>query len=305
MTVTSADDRINIRLRTLIDLATPATALNLDPGRVRAVGDGNYLSPFKGRGMAFAESRPYQPGDDVRRMDWRVTARTGKPYSKVFREERERPLFISVDYGPTMVFATRGVFKTVQAARLAGLLAWSAHQQGDRIGGQLFSERGCQELPPRNGRSGLLRFFNALVQPDYAVANAAGLQQALQRLQHHAHPGSRVYIISDFRGLSAAAELSLSLLARHCDIMLIQVYDPIEARLPDQGHYRVTDRLRDLVIDAGDSARWRQYRQQFQQRQQRIAELSRKLGMHWRACSTLDAPLSVLLSRRQRPAGGV
>jgi Uncharacterized conserved protein (some members contain a von Willebrand factor type A (vWA) domain) len=82
----------------------------------------------------------------VRRIDWRVTARTDKPHSKIFKEERERPMFIAVDYRATMAFATRGVFKSVQAARLAGLLAWAALKQGDRIGGQIFSDAGCQEL---------------------------------------------------------------------------------------------------------------------------------------------------------------
>ena len=93
----------------------------------------------------------YQPGDDVRRIDWRVTARTDKPHSKIFREERERPLFISVDYRSSMTFATRGVFKSVQAARLAGLLAWAALRRGDRIGGQIFADSGCQELKPVAG----------------------------------------------------------------------------------------------------------------------------------------------------------
>lgn len=300
---TTADDRVKVKLNTLIELGKPAMALSLKPGAVRAAGEGNYLSPFKGRGMAFAESRLYQPGDDVRRMDWRVTARTGKPHSKIFREERERPLFISVDFSATMAFATRGVFKTVQAAKLAGLLAWAAHQRGDRIGGQLFSERGCQELKPQNGRAALLRFFNAMVKPDYGTTGRAGLEQALQRLQHHAHPGSRVYLISDFRSLTGPAELHLSLLSRHCDVMLIQVYDPLEAQLPKQGRYRFTDRVRDLLIDSADQQRLHHYQQQFQQRQRRIGDLSRKWNINWLSCSTLDAPLTVLMQSRWHLAG--
>ncbi len=289
-------DRVNISLKTLIDLAKPAAALNLRPTQVRATQSGHYLSHLKGRGMAFAETRLYQPGDEVRRMDWRVTARTDKPHSKVFCEERERPLFISVDYGPTMAFATRGVFKSVQAAKLAALLAWSAQQQGDRIGGQIFSASGCLELKPRTGKAALLKFLNALVQPTYSAANDNSLPKALARLQHHAHPGSRVYIISDFRDLDRTAENHLAILARHCEVVLVQIYDPLESRLPDRGHYRFTDKLRDVLIDSSDKQRLWRYQRRFQQRQDYLRQLSQKLRLSWLPCDTVRQPVEALLS---------
>jgi uncharacterized protein (DUF58 family) len=293
--VTAAhSDRVNISLKALIDLAKPAATLNLRPGQVRAMQSGNYLSHLKGRGMAFAETRLYQPGDDVRRMDWRVTARTDKPHSKVFCEERERPLFISVDYGATMAFATRGVFKSVQAAKLAALLAWAAQQQGDRIGGQIFSANGCLELKPRTGKAALLKFLNALVQPIYNASDDNSLPKALARLQHHARPGSRVYIISDFRDLDGAAENHLAILARHCEVVLVQVYDPLESQLPSQGRYRFTDKIRDVIIDSNDKQRLRAYQQRFQQRQELLQQLSKKLRLIWLPCSTNQSPLQIL-----------
>lgn len=292
------NERVNISLKNLVDLAKPASALNLSPQRVRALQSGNYVSHFKGRGMAFDETRLYQPGDDVRRMDWRVTARTDKPHSKVFREERERPLFISVDYRPAMKFATRGVFKSVQAARLAGLLAWAAQQQGDRIGGQIFSAEGCMELKPRNGKSALLRFFNALVQPRYTGGDDNTLAHALSRLQHHARPGSRVYIISDFRGLDNGAENYLALLARHCEVVLLHVFDPLEAALPDKGRYRFTDRVRDIVIDSGDRKILFDYQQQFKQRQAYLERLSQKLKLGLCSCPTNQMPVEILNAGR-------
>lgn len=290
----SAQDRVAVSLQTLIDLAKPAALLKWPPRRPRATAGGNYLSPFKGRGMVFAETRLYQPGDDVRRMDWRVTARTDKPHSKIFQEERERPLFISIDYGPTMQFATRGVFKAVQAARLAALLAWSALQQGDRIGGQLFSDQGCQEFKPNTGKSAMLRFFNALVQPSFSNPDDNTLERALARLQHHARPGSRIYIISDFRGLDAAAENHLALLARHCEVILLQIYDPLEIRLPDSGRYRFTDGSRDVVVDSADKRRLQHYQQRFVQRQQHLKQLAQRYGMTFWLCSTADNPSSLL-----------
>ena len=300
MTSAAADneDRISVQLKTLVDLAKPAMALKHQPGAKRAAQGGDYLSHFKGRGMDFDETRLYQAGDDVRRMDWRVTARTDKPHSKVFREERENPLFLCVDYGPTMAFATRGVFKSVQAAKLAALLAWSALQQGDRIGGQIFADHGCLELKPRSGKSALLRFLNALVKPEYTTHDEHNLERALARLQRHARPGSRIVIISDFRGLTTEAENHLSLLARHCDVALLQVYDPLESRLPDKGRYRLTDRIRELFFDGSDTQRLQAYRQRFQQRQAHLRQLSLKLRLDCLTCSTQQSPLDVLAKQR-------
>lgn len=291
-----ADERLAISLKTLVDLAKPAGSLNLRHRNIRAAQSGNYLSQLKGRGMAFDETRLYQPGDDVRRIDWRVTARTDKPHSKIFKEERERPMFISVDYRSAMQFATRGVFKSVQAARLAGLLAWAAVKQGDRIGGQVFGDAGCQELKPRTGKAGLLRFFNALVNPCYNEVDGNSLDKALAKLLNHAHPGSQVFILSDFRGMNAAAENHLANLARHCDVVLVQIDDPLESHLPVKGRYRFTDRVREVLIDSGDKQRLLEYQQRFQNRQDYLQRLCRKLHLSWLSCGTTRQPLEALLS---------
>jgi len=294
----NGNERIAVNLKMLVDLAKPAAALNVKPNRIKAAQSGNYLSHFKGRGMAFAETRLYQPGDDVRRMDWRVTARTDKPHSKIFQEERERPLFISVDYRPTMKFATRGVFKSVQAAKLASLLAWAAQYQGDRIGGQIFSAEGCMELKPRTGKSALLRFFNALVHPRYTSTEDNTLEHALSRLQHHARPGSRVYIISDFRGLNKTAENHLALLSRHCEVVLMHVYDPLESHLPNKGRYRFTNQLRDVIVDSGDKKKLYEYQKHFQDRLSFLTRLSQKLRLDLCSCSTNQSPFETLIANR-------
>lgn len=292
----SKNERVAISLKNLVDLAKSAAAINLRHTNIRAAQSGNYLSHLKGRGMAFDETRLYQPGDDVRRIDWRVTARTDKPHSKIFREERERPLFISVDYRSTMEFATRGVFKSVQAARLAGLLAWSALRRGDRIGGQIFGDSGCLELKPHTGKAALLHFFNALVNPLYNIMGETSLDKVLARLMHHAHPGSQVFILSDFRGLNAAAEHHLANLARHCDVVLVQIVDPLETHLPVKGRFRFTDTIREVLIDSGDKRRLLDYQQRFLDRQQYVRQLCRKLRMGWFSCSTNQPALDALLT---------
>jgi len=266
----------------------------LHHAQFRSSQSGNYVSRFKGRGMEFDEARLYQPGDDIRTIDWRVTARTGKTHTKVFREERERPVFISVDNRLAMHFATRGVFKSVLAAKLGGLLAWAAEYHGDRIGGQLFSEHECRELKPQNGRHAVLRFLNALVKPQDTVGKEFTLDQVLARLNQHARPGSLVYIISDFRGINDQAETHIAKLSEHCEVVLIFIYDPLESSLPSKGRYRFTDDERDVVIDTGDQQRLLSYHQRFAQRLQRLELLAKKRGLVFIQCSTVEDPIQCL-----------
>lgn len=299
---------VSVSLKTLIDLARPAAGLNLKHAAIRSGQSGGYVSRFKGRGMEFEEARIYQPGDDIRSIDWRVTARTGTPHTKVFREERERPVFISVDNRPAMHFATRGVFKSVLAAKIAGLLSWAAQQHGDRIGGQIFTRHDCRELKPKNGKHAVLRFLNAMVCEDdssinlkdgqksvaHPIAGTITLEQVLARLLQHAHPGSLVYLISDFRGMNEPVENYLAKLSRHCEVVLVFVYDPLESRLPEKGRYRFADDVRDVVIDSGDLQRLQTYQQHFTERLERLEQLAKKMGLGFIQCSTTDDPIQNL-----------
>jgi uncharacterized protein (DUF58 family) len=288
------DDRVSIQLSTLIHLAKKSTNLRLGHHRIHALHSGNYLSPFKGRGMEFDETRVYQPGDDIRSIDWRVTARSNQTHTKIYREEKERPVFISVDYRPTMEFATRGTFKSVQAAKLAALLAWAAQHQGDRIGGQVFNEHGCKEFKPKNGRHAVLSFLNALVNPVLAATGTIQLTQILARLAHHARPGSLIYIISDFRGLNSQAEHYLAKLVRHCEVILIHVYDPMESQLPEKGLYRFTDGKRDITVNTRNKQLVHDYQHQFQNRLHTLQKLCKKWRVTLLQCCTTDDPIAVL-----------
>ncbi|MDQ7089948.1 MAG: DUF58 domain-containing protein [Methylococcales bacterium] len=287
-------DLVSVKLSTLVGLAPFSKAINLRHRRIRSLQSGGYLSPFKGRGMEFEEVRPYQSGDDIRSIDWKVTARTDKPHTKIFREERERPVFISVDNRKTMHFATRGVFKSVQAAKLAGLIAWAAKNHGDRVGGQLFSDNYCQEIKPQNGKHGVLRFLNTLVNPATTPAHEFSFERVLSRLQHHIKPGSLIYLVSDFRGMSANTEAYMTKLARHCQVVLIFIYDPLEKALPEQGRYRFTDHQRDVVIDSSDTQKLSSYQQRFEIHYQKLEALAKKLGLLLIQCDTTADPLECL-----------
>ncbi len=288
---------VAVNLVELVALSNNARQLRLRPRVARARHGGQYISRMRGRGMEFDESRLYQPGDDVRNIDWRVTARTGKTHSKVFREERERPVLISVDARQPMFFATKGRFKWVQAARLAGLLAWTTHQAGDRVGGEIHAEGGFAEFRPSHGKQTVLRFIKSLVdvEPSAGVdAAPQSMEKVFRRMRRTAHPGSLVIFISDFRGFDEASERQLARIARHNDVLLLHVYDWLEASLPQRGHYRLGDGKRTLELDTGKAALRASYHLQYQQRIERLQKLCRQQHMTWLQCATDDDPALVL-----------
>lgn len=230
------------QLAELMALARRAATLPPWLRSIKSRQRGDYRAHLKGRGMEYAESRPYQAGDDVRALDWRLTARLGKPHTKLFREERERPVYVAVDMGPGMAFATRGVFKRVQAARVAALLAWRAIDNGDRIGGIVFNAASHHEIEPARGARAASHLFGTLLAactpPDPAarpVSRNGGetpLATAVQRLRRLVKPGSLVFLVCDGRGFEPAVCSALAGLARHNDLGIIQVNDPFERELP-------------------------------------------------------------------------
>lgn len=291
----SFSERVSVSLKTLVDLAAPATGLKFHHRAIRAKQNGGFSSRFKGRGMEFDETRLYQAGDDIRSIDWRVTARTGKTHTKIFREERERPVFISVDCRAAMHFASRGIFKSVLAKKIAALVAWTACHHGDRIGGQLFFDSYCEELKPQTGRKAVLHFLNAMVKGDFpAFSRFENLDLApiLNRLLHHARAGSLVYLISDFRGLTTDAQNHLIKLVQHCDVVLLFVFDPLEQNLPI-GQYRFSDGENDLTLNLSDNARL-QYQSQFLEKQDFLQNFAKQHGMIFQSIHTQANPLDCL-----------
>ncbi|MDH3351493.1 MAG: DUF58 domain-containing protein, partial [Gammaproteobacteria bacterium] len=252
--------------------------------------------------MEFDESRPYQPGDDPRSIDWRVTARSTTAYTKLFREERERPVLVVVDLRANMHFATRGCFKSVNASRAAALLSWAAHHRGDRLGGLIFGETTHRELKPRLGRQAALRFLHELVgHPDWENRerqpdsdDEAPMTQAMSSLRRVARPGSLVVILSDFLGFSRAAQSYLSSVARHNEVLAVFLNDPLERRLPPPGRYRLVSRDDELAIDTAAKAARENYQKAFLQRRQDLEAFCQRYGAHLMPLSTEDDPVSAL-----------
>lgn len=295
-----AFDPVRISVPALVRLSGAGEALQLGGGRVLARQGGDYLSPFKGRGMEFSESRPYQPGDDVRNIDWRVTARTGRAHTKMFREERERPVFLGVDFRPSMFFATRGRYKAVAAAHLAGLIGWSAARRGDRIGGVIFSDAGHHEVKPQRGRRGVLRFIRELALHAAwdtggrgADAADAGLR-ALLRLRRIVRPGSMVFLLSDFHWFDARAARQVGRLARHNEVVLLLLSDPVERALPPPGLYRISDGVTEQVLDTFDRDLVQAHARRYAERNAALAQLARQHGLRIVRYSTEQDPAEAL-----------
>jgi uncharacterized protein (DUF58 family) len=310
METSRVNEAVEVTVPMLVRLSRDAAALPLRAGRILAGRGGDYQSPFKGRGIEFDESRPYQPGDDIRSIDWRVTARTGRPHTKVFREERERPVFFWIDLRPCMFFATRRRYKAVAAAEIAGLLAWSAERHGDRVGGVVFSEEIHHEIRPQRGRVGVLRFIRQIVShPAWAAGPRSGYgagaaERALMRLRRVARPGSLVFLISDFRGLDEQAWNEVARLSRHHDVVLIFVHDPVERDLPPPGRYRVGDGRMERELDTFDPSLVEAHRRRFEDHLSVLRQHARGNGAYLLVCSTADMPLEVLqaglLARRRK-----
>ena len=283
----------------LIRLNGPARAIALNVLRVNSLQTGAYVSHFRGRGMEFDESRPYQPGDDPRSIDWRVTARSTTAYTKLFREERERPVLVCVDLRSNMHFATRGCFKSVNASRAAALLSWAAHHRGDRLGGLIFGDTTHRELKPRLGRRAALRFVHQLAEhPDWATRGAEkstdALTQAMSALRRVARPGSLVVVISDFIGFDRAAQSYLSSVARHNEVLAVFMNDPLERKLPPPGRYRIVSPTDELAIDTYATAARKDYEHEFAERSEALETFCHRYGVHLMPLSTDDDPVSAL-----------
>lgn len=245
--------------------------------------------------MEFNESRVYQPGDDVRNIDWRVTARTGVAHTKMFREERERPVFVSVDDRSAMRFATQGRFKSVIAAQLAALLAWTATQQGDRVGGEIFNDMENREFRPRRGKQNVLHMLQAFSQSPNLTPTAPGsLQPAFSRLHRLVHPGSLVCVISDFHGFDEGAQKEMVNVSRHSEVLLLHVHDRLEASLPQAGRYRLGLSGRSFDINTADSAYCSGYHRRFQRRVDILERMCRKGRMKKITCRTDESPAVIL-----------
>jgi uncharacterized protein (DUF58 family) len=230
----------------LAALAAQASLLATQP--LREVHDhhaGDWASRWLGRGLDFEESRPYSAGDDIRDMDWRTTARTGRPHLKIYREERQPTVHLVVDRGATMRFGTRRRLKVAQAARVAALLAFAAAGRNGVIGATLWDAQD-QEVPPLHGRLAALALIEQAAAPCPPLTDPASTEplhhaDRLASLEASLPRGAQLVLISDFSWLTAAHEPLLARLAARFEVWAIQIVDAAERALPYLGLVRFHD----------------------------------------------------------------
>ena len=297
----------------LIALRQHAREISLFPRRqALSIQGGGYRSRFRGRGMEFDEARPYQPGDDVRAIDWRVTARTATTYTKVFREERERPVLIAVDLRSPMFFGSQRL-KSLAACDVAALLAWAGLAAGDRVGGLVFGPGRQWDSRARRGRHGVLRLVQHLTEACQALYDATitgegegddpALATILGDCRRVATPGAAVVVISDFHDLDDDCEKHLFELARHCDLTLCQVSDILEQDLPPPGLYNIRDGDAPRLLDSRRGKSRELFARQAHQRRAALAAVAARLAMpllHFAA----EQPVLPALRRAFAPRAG-
>lgn len=292
-----ADPLAALALPRLIELSAPAKQIDLNSRKLVATTlAGDKLATFRGRGMDFDESRIYQPGDDVRLIDWRVTARSGSTHTKIYREERERPVYCFVDFSPSMWFGTKKTFKAIIAAQAASLIAWAASEHGDRLGAVVCDANKTWSLKPKGGKKGVLQLLNLLAEQQITTMteSEALFAQGLLRLRNVAHPGSLLFLFTDAHGLDKTAEQHLAQLSRHCEIILVFIYDPLEAQLPPPGIYTVSDGEQTLTYDSYDKNLQQQYQQQFHDRTEELKTICDRYHITLFSLTTNESPITQL-----------
>jgi uncharacterized protein (DUF58 family) len=242
---------------------------------------GGHRSAQRGRGLEFEEVRLYAAGDDTRNIDWRVTARRGRVHTKLFREERERPVWLVIDLHPGMYFGSRRQFKSAVLLRAAALLAWVASIGGDRVGAVIVDGSNAPRiLPPRLREAGVLPILEALVEAQPrapGVPSSNGLFAAVSTLRPLLQPGSLMLLLSDFAEVDAACEDLLSSASMHCDCRLLWITDPLEESGLPAGNYRIGLPGRLWWMDGGNSRTV--WLRAWQDRLQRLNDLSMRLNL--------------------------
>ena len=280
------------------------------PSRQRmAIREGHHLSHIRGRGMEYDDVREYQPGDDIRHLDWRLMARTGEAHTKLYREERERPVFVLADLRSPMCFATQGHFKSVLACYAAAMTIWTTLANSDRIGGQILGAKGGQLFRPSSNRQQVMAMMAALAQESNvsqesrlskkgsAAVDAQetatiplSLSDVLATAERTITSGTLLYIFSDFHDVDDSVQQHLMRLAQRCELKLVLISDPLEEKLPQGRRYRFLGSGRELLVDA-DQQQQQRYHQQFQARIQMLERLRNLRGVEFAHWQTNQHPL--------------
>jgi len=269
---------VEIRLKDLLALRQQAEVLNVPQTKKNVyTGVGDMPSPFKSRGLDFQEVRVYQPGDDIRQIDWRVTAKYGKPFTKLYAEEKDRCLFFVCDLRSSMNFATHGDFKSVIAARIAAFFAFMAAHKGERIGALLLTDKGIHVLPADKSDEHLMELLHGLVNPIENIQAKTSLSSALKQLGQLLPSGSFLFILSDFYDWDENTKKELNHFSIKNTVLLCPIYDILETQLP-KGKFAFSDGEKELFLDTSKAAFQKKFSNTWEQRMHQIQKAASGQG---------------------------
>jgi uncharacterized protein (DUF58 family) len=258
-------------------------------GLSRNIFAGEYHSAFKGRGMAFSEVREYQFGDDIRNIDWNVTARYSHPYVKVYEEERELTVMLLIDVSGSREFGTSEKFKKNVITEMAAVLAFSAMQNNDKIGVIFFSDTIEKFIPPKKGKSHVLRIIAELIafEPKNRGTN---IPETLRYLTNALKKRSTAFVISDFMDDRADLELALQIANKKHDVVALKVYDERETELPPIGLVKLKDAETGnyIVVDSSSSKTRKMYADWWRNHKNRLDILFKKCGVDYTLVNTRE-----------------
>jgi uncharacterized protein (DUF58 family) len=253
---------------------------------VHSLLSGRFASRMRGRGLNFEEIRDYRSGDDVRSIDWKVTARLRKPHIRVFNEERDRQALLVVDQRLSMFFGSRLAMKSVTAAQAAAIGAWRVLGVGDRVGAIVFNDRDLVEVRARRSRATVLEILSTIVAQNHELGVGRGLASApdmlntaLERARRTALHDAAVIIISDFDGADEATRKMIGAMTRHNDVVALLVHDPLQSDLPPSASMTVTDGELQIQLHVGSDGVRQSIAQATRERLQGVFAWSRELGV--------------------------
>ena len=256
--------------------------------KVRSFQAGNRMSIAKGRGMDFEEVRRYQAGDDIRLIHWHLSARLGKTFTKIYREERERAVYLLIDQSSSMHFGTRVSFKNVLAAKIAAIFGWAALNHHERIVGIIFDDNHAEFIQAKRSRKALLDMFNLLNRPQKLKNLSGGLENTLQFISQKAVSGSVIIVISDFINFNQNIMNYLQIIKQKNELINLLTYDPLEANLPEKGNFLFTnDGSWQLEINTNKKSK-QLYKEPFTQRLEQLKIFTGKNNIQFINIATND-----------------
>lgn len=295
----NSNQGLAVTMQDLIEQQRYLPYLSVSQNKLTSQRSGDTQSAFKGRGMEFEEVRAYIFGDDVRDIDWRVTARRGEPYTKVFKEEKDREIIVVLDLSSSMVFGTRHELKSVTASKIAALIGWKSIQNKDRFGLLLYDGKDTTFIKPQNDMANLVNIFHKIEQKTHDILinqHEGNISSALERLQYHQKGQGTIFILSDFHDFGADQFDKIAILSKKHRVCCINIFDVLEEVAPEDGVYAAQCDAQKAVFDTGSEDFTARYQQYFRQHREMLRANCQKFLCGYIEIRT-DVPIFKQLSR--------